>query len=201
MDTEKQRQRRRDDARLTESGNARSEQLNTRGAYRVTNQQSLACLSGSGHRRPGCNYNYWKLCGSSWMPVLYLAGSVTSRWAFLAYDSGGTTSHAQSSESCETKCGVGLGLFSRLHFYRALSLVTRGTGEKAMWWGQLVHVCLCLMCLRTRPAQLTCSSTPHTLGGSREWCSPAPLPPHSSTLAATMEHYGVLTWKEVSLMR
>ena len=40
MDTEKQRQRRRDDTRLTESGNARSEQLNTRGAYRVTNQQS-----------------------------------------------------------------------------------------------------------------------------------------------------------------
>ena len=33
MDTEKQRQRRPDDARLTESGNARSEQLNTRGAY------------------------------------------------------------------------------------------------------------------------------------------------------------------------
>ena len=27
--------------------------LNTRGAYRVTNQQSLACLSGSEHRRPG----------------------------------------------------------------------------------------------------------------------------------------------------
>jgi len=53
MDTEKQRQCRRDDARLTESGNARSEQLNTRGAYRVTNQQSLACLSGSERRRPG----------------------------------------------------------------------------------------------------------------------------------------------------
>ena len=52
MDTEKQRQRRRDDARLTgtESGNARS--LNTRGAYRVANQQSLACLSGSERRRP-----------------------------------------------------------------------------------------------------------------------------------------------------
>jgi len=47
MDTEKQRQHRRDDARLIESGNARSEQLNTRGAYRVTKQQSLACLSGS----------------------------------------------------------------------------------------------------------------------------------------------------------
>ena len=53
MDTEKQRQRRRDDARLTESGNARSEQLNTRGSYRVANQQSLAYLSGSERRRPG----------------------------------------------------------------------------------------------------------------------------------------------------
>ena len=53
MDTKKQRQRRRDDARLTKSGNARREQLNTRGAYRVANQQSLACLSGSEHRRPG----------------------------------------------------------------------------------------------------------------------------------------------------
>ena len=43
MDTEKkQRQRRRDDARLTESGNARSEQLRTRGAYRVANQQRMA---------------------------------------------------------------------------------------------------------------------------------------------------------------
>jgi len=37
MDTEKQRQHRRDDARLTDSGNARSAQLNTRGAYRVAN--------------------------------------------------------------------------------------------------------------------------------------------------------------------
>ena len=36
-----------------ESGNAISDQLNTRGAYRVTNQQSLACLSGSERRRPG----------------------------------------------------------------------------------------------------------------------------------------------------
>jgi len=53
MDTEKQRQHRRDDARLTESGHARSEQLNTRGPYRVTNQQSLACLSESERRRPG----------------------------------------------------------------------------------------------------------------------------------------------------
>ena len=52
MDTEKQRQHRRDDVRLTESGNARSEQLNTRGAYRVANQQSLACVSGSERRRP-----------------------------------------------------------------------------------------------------------------------------------------------------
>jgi len=53
MDTEKQKQHRRDDARLTESGNARSEQLNTRGAYRVANKQSLACLSGSECPRPG----------------------------------------------------------------------------------------------------------------------------------------------------
>jgi len=53
MDTEKQRQCRRDDTRLTESGNARSEQLNTRGAYRVANQQRLACLSGSKRQRPG----------------------------------------------------------------------------------------------------------------------------------------------------
>ena len=53
MDTEKQRQRRRDDARLTEDGNARGEQLNTRGTYRVANQQSLACLSGSERRSPG----------------------------------------------------------------------------------------------------------------------------------------------------
>jgi len=44
MDTEKQRQRRRDDARLTEGGNARSEQLNTRSAYRVANHQSLAWI-------------------------------------------------------------------------------------------------------------------------------------------------------------
>ena len=53
MDTEKQGQHRCDYARLTEGGNARSEQLNTRSAYRVANQQSLACLSGSERRRPG----------------------------------------------------------------------------------------------------------------------------------------------------
>ena len=53
MDTEKRRQRRRDDARLTESGNAISEQLNSHGAYSVANQQSLACLSGSERPRPG----------------------------------------------------------------------------------------------------------------------------------------------------
>jgi len=35
MDTEKQRQRRRNDARLTESGNARQKRAATRGAYRV----------------------------------------------------------------------------------------------------------------------------------------------------------------------
>ena len=53
MDTEKQGQHRCDDTKLTKSGNARSEQLNIHGAYRVANQQSLACLSGSERRRPG----------------------------------------------------------------------------------------------------------------------------------------------------
>jgi len=42
MDTEKQRQHRRDDMRLTESGNTRSKQLHIRGAYRVANQQRMA---------------------------------------------------------------------------------------------------------------------------------------------------------------
>ena len=43
MDTEKQRQRRHDEARLTKSGNARSEQLLVvPSAYRVANQQRMA---------------------------------------------------------------------------------------------------------------------------------------------------------------
>ena len=43
MDTENQRQRRRDDVRLTESGNARTEQLLVvPSAYRVANQQRMA---------------------------------------------------------------------------------------------------------------------------------------------------------------
>ena len=42
MDAEKQRQHRRDDARLIESGNARSEQLLSCGAYRVADQQRMA---------------------------------------------------------------------------------------------------------------------------------------------------------------
>jgi len=56
MDAEKHRQRRRDDTRLTESGNARSEQLATCDAYRVANQQRWLpgeLLSGSQRRRPG----------------------------------------------------------------------------------------------------------------------------------------------------
>ena len=44
MDTEKQRQCRHDDARLTESRNAGSEQLRTRDAYHVTNQQRMATM-------------------------------------------------------------------------------------------------------------------------------------------------------------
>ena len=55
MDTEKQRQRRRDDARLTESGNARSEQLLVVPTESLTNRQRLLgeLLSGSERRRPG----------------------------------------------------------------------------------------------------------------------------------------------------
>ena len=57
MDTEKQRQRRRDNARLTKSGNARSEQLLVvPSAYRVANQQRMAArraLEWIGASKPG----------------------------------------------------------------------------------------------------------------------------------------------------
>ena len=57
MDTEKQRQCRRDDARLTESGNARSEQLLVvPSAYRIANQQRMAArraLEWIGVSKPG----------------------------------------------------------------------------------------------------------------------------------------------------
>ena len=54
MDTEKQRQRRRDGARLTENGNARSEQLLVVPKESLTNRQRLLgdLLSGSERRRP-----------------------------------------------------------------------------------------------------------------------------------------------------
>ena len=42
MDTEKQRQRRGDDVRLTESGNAGWNRAATCGAYRVADQQRMA---------------------------------------------------------------------------------------------------------------------------------------------------------------
>ena len=42
METEKQRQRRCDDVRLTESGDARSEHSATQCAYRVAKQQRMA---------------------------------------------------------------------------------------------------------------------------------------------------------------
>jgi len=42
MDTKKERQHRHNSVRLTESRNARNEQLNAGDAYRVANQQSLA---------------------------------------------------------------------------------------------------------------------------------------------------------------
>jgi len=57
MDTNKQRQHRRDDARLTESRNARSEQLLVvPSAYRVANQQRMAArraLEWIGGLKPG----------------------------------------------------------------------------------------------------------------------------------------------------
>jgi len=57
MDTEKQRQRRRDDARLTESGNVRSEQLLEMSTKLLTNWEWLPgeLLSGSECRRAGCS--------------------------------------------------------------------------------------------------------------------------------------------------
>ena len=55
MDTEKQRQRRCDDARLTESGNARSEQLLVVRTESLTNREWLPgeLLSGMERRRSG----------------------------------------------------------------------------------------------------------------------------------------------------
>ena len=55
MDTEKQRQHRRDDKRLTESRNARSEQLLMMPTESLTNREWLprGLLSGSKCRRPG----------------------------------------------------------------------------------------------------------------------------------------------------
>jgi len=55
MDTEKQRQHRHNDVRLTESGNARSEQLLVVRKESLTNTEWLPgeLLSGSERRRPG----------------------------------------------------------------------------------------------------------------------------------------------------
>jgi len=53
MDTEKQRQRRRDDTRLTESRNARSEQLLMVPTGSLTNREIMAARRGSECRRPG----------------------------------------------------------------------------------------------------------------------------------------------------
>jgi len=53
MDTEKQRQRRRNDVRLTESRNARSEQLLVVPTESLTNRE-WELLNGLERRRPGC---------------------------------------------------------------------------------------------------------------------------------------------------
>ena len=59
MDTEKQRQCRCNNARLTESGNARSEQLLVAPTESLTNREWLPgeLLSGSEHQRPGCFFD------------------------------------------------------------------------------------------------------------------------------------------------
>ena len=60
MDTKKQRQRRRNDARLTRSGNARSKQLLVVPTESLTNRVWLSreLLSGSERRRPGLVFRY-----------------------------------------------------------------------------------------------------------------------------------------------
>ena len=69
MDTKKQRQHRHDGTRLTESGNARSEQLLVVPTESLTNRQQLLgeLLSGSERRRPGwfleMKYQTCFLCG------------------------------------------------------------------------------------------------------------------------------------------
>ena len=72
---------RRNDARLTESGNARSKLLNTRGAYRVAIQQSFACLSGSECRRPG-----WFL-DMKYQPCCTKSLHLLKEWNFSVYQS------------------------------------------------------------------------------------------------------------------
>jgi len=108
MDTEKRGQRRRDDARLTESGNARSEQLNTRGAYRVANQQSLAYLSGSERRRTGWFLDMkYQTCFSSRcmlelkFAIYYRAASLLSQasYAVLAEESQAFFKHSPHTNS------------------------------------------------------------------------------------------------------
>ena len=85
MGTEKQKQRRHDGARLTESANARSEQLNTPGAHRVTNQQSLACLSGSERRRPGWFLDMkYQTCFVQSQAYLYTRKSTHQGWGLIS---------------------------------------------------------------------------------------------------------------------
>ena len=70
MDTEKQRQRRRNDVRLTESGNARSKQLLMMPTESLTNREWLTgeLLSGLEHWSPGffLGMKYRTCCWSGW---------------------------------------------------------------------------------------------------------------------------------------
>ena len=68
----------------TESGNARSEQLNTPGAHRVTNQQSLACLSGSERRRSGWFLDMkYQTCFVQSQAYLYTRKSTHGGWGLI----------------------------------------------------------------------------------------------------------------------
>jgi len=77
MDTKKQRQCRRDDARLIESGNTRTEQLLSCGAYRVTDQQRMAArraLEWIGTSEARLDFGYETKQCSIMMPFIALLG-------------------------------------------------------------------------------------------------------------------------------
>ena len=90
MDTEKQRQRRRNDVRLTESGNARSKQLLMMPTESLTNREWLTgeLLSGLEHWSPGffLGMKYRTCCWSGWSGSLPFTHALIHE-NFTSYDS------------------------------------------------------------------------------------------------------------------